>query len=165
MNEEIKEWKLVPVEPTKNMLKAGTNGANSFKLFIAETYKLMLAAAPTPPQEPACTVSMEPVGRIERDGELWIRGKLNARGKKLKHGTKLYSAEQLAIESLNYAERQNAQVKNKLATLQVENEKLRGERDEFVKHLKFWLPKKQAWFGECWTDAENCIAKHEGKSS
>lgn len=48
------EWKLVPVEPTPEMLKAvSVADCHNFELSWAEGYKAMLNAAPAPDVQPA----------------------------------------------------------------------------------------------------------------
>lgn len=58
------QWKLVPVEPTPEMVKAGWHGADAERC-----YRAMLAAAPPSPQPPAAqaTLTTERIAEIVRD--------------------------------------------------------------------------------------------------
>lgn len=43
-----KGWKLVPVDPTPEMVDAGCRSANSWNSSLVKNYAAMLAAAPAP---------------------------------------------------------------------------------------------------------------------
>lgn len=68
----MSEWKLVPVEPTPEMLKAAFDALENYPLEgnIRRHYRAMLAAAPTPPADP-CN---GPEASALIDNELAARG-------------------------------------------------------------------------------------------
>lgn len=83
MNKIPEEWKLVPVEPTEEMLKAAliySSYPQEKEEQLMEDrltdYRLMLAAAPTPPAQEVCRHPIDQVeawaGDYEKDGHALI---------------------------------------------------------------------------------------------
>ena len=60
----IDQYKLVPVEPTPEMLKAADCMIDCDPIWMARTYRAMLAAAPEAPK-PAAAVSVKPVAWVD----------------------------------------------------------------------------------------------------
>lgn len=71
------QWKLVPVEPTEEMLKAGTQAwDNDLRVmeFLDLTYHLMLAAAPQPDVQPVAWVDLlKEADQIVKNKPTWKR--------------------------------------------------------------------------------------------
>lgn len=60
-------YKLVPIEPTKEMIDAGGMAVSSFPKDVLDQYQAMLASAPVVEQEPVAWVSPKGLSRLSPD--------------------------------------------------------------------------------------------------
>lgn len=99
-SEPLKGWKLVPMEPTREMAMAGLE----FTAFPRSVYRAMLAAAPAQPPEQAVE-PQEPVGTFEGryvcpEGTREFRGLLADGAEPPKPGTMLYASPTRSVEPM-----------------------------------------------------------------